>query len=862
MARGRLRVYLGAAPGVGKTVAMLSEGRRRADRGTTVVVGVVEDHGRAFTREAADGLPVVPRHQVVHRGVLLPEMDTAAILALSPQVVLVDELAHTNAPGSDHHKRWQDVDVLLEAGIDVITTVNVQHLESLNDAVAAITGITQQETVPDEVVRAADAIELVDMSPQALRRRLAHGHVYPAERIDAALGNYFREGNLTALRELALLWVADRVEEGLTRYRSQHGIATTWPSRERIVVALPGGPSGEHLLRRGARIAGRQAGRTLAAVHVVRSDGTAGADPAVLEQQRQLAEKLGGDLHLVVGDDPVRSVLQYARSINATQIVVGASTHSRLRHLLRPSAVSAIVGESGDIDVHVVTHPAGAVGRRPARDTTAAAIRGVRAVRARPPLAYLAAVVVPGVLSALLLPLRSGLDLSTVLLVLLLGVLGNALLGGVVPAALAALIAGLLANLLFSPPYGSLAITSGPQVFSIAAFIAVGVIVASIVDRGAARAREAARGRADAQLITSLVTEQNNAADPLTAVLDAARVGFGMTAAVLWGTPEPNAGPAGSYQLIERSGADISVIDRRGPVGADVVHAADSRHVLALYGHPVSDADRRLVEVAATQVGAAHERRRLAGQAARTEHLEQADAVRTAILAALSHDLRNPLATIKTTVSSLRNTHITLSQDDRSELLEAADHAAGRLDDLLANLLDLSRLQTGTVRPVRRPASVDEIVLRALIEVGAGQVDDDIPDNLPLVDTDAGLLERVLANIVANACRYSPPGRKVRVDAAYLATEDRPHVQIRVIDHGTGVADQDKPAMFAPFQRLGDVPAGSGLGLGLAVASGLAEAVDVEITTEDTPGGGLTMTLSVPLARTSLSQETAGVPSP
>ena len=848
MARGRLRVYLGAAPGVGKTVAMLSEGRRRADRGTFVAVGVVEDHGRAFTREAIGALTEVPRLEVVHRGVLLTEMDTAAILTLSPQVVLVDELAHTNAPGSGRPKRWQDVEVLLDAGIDVITTVNVQHLESLNDAVAAITGITQQETVPDAVVRAADAIELVDMSPQALRRRLAHGHVYPAERIDAALGNYFREGNLTALRELALLWVADRVEEGLTRYRSQHGIAATWPSRERIVVALPGGPSGEHLLRRGARIAGRQAGRTLAAVHVVRSDGTAGADPAVLEQQRQLAEKLGGDLHLVVGDDPVRSVLQYARSINATQIVVGASTHSRLRHLLRPSAVSAIVGESGDIDVHVVTHPAGLAGGRPTRDAAAAAMRAVSTMRTRRPLAYLAAVAVPGVLSGLMLPLRSGLDLSTVLLVLLLGVLGNALIGGVVPAALAALLAGLLANLLFSPPYGSLAITSGPQVFSIAAFVAVGVIVASVVDRGAARAREAARGRAEAQLITSLVTESSAAADPLTAVLDAARVGFGMTAAVLWRTPDPDAGPPGTYELIERSGTDISVIDRRGPVGADVVQIADPRHVLALYGHPVSGADSRLVEVAASQVAAAHERRRLAGQAARTEHLEQADAVRTAILAALSHDLRNPLAVIKTTVSSLRNPHIALTNDDRAELLEAADHAAGRLDDLLANLLDLSRLQTGTVRPVRRPALVDEIVLRALIEVGAGQVHDEVPDNLPLVDTDAGLLERVLANIIANACRYSPPGRKVRVDAAYLPTEDRPHVQIRVIDHGAGVADQDKQAMFAPFQRLGDVPAGSGLGLGLAVARGLAEAVDVEITTEDTPGGGLTMTLAVPLA--------------
>ena len=273
MGRGRLRVYLGAAPGVGKTVAMLCEGSRRASRGTDVVIALVEDHGRAFTAGQIQDLEIVPRRVAAHRAVQLTDMDLAAVLTRHPQVALVDELAHTNAPGGTNPKRWQDVNDLLDAGIDVITTVNIQHLESLNDVVASITGITQAETVPDEVVRSADQIELVDMAPQALRRRMAHGHIYPPEAVDAALGNYFREGNLTALRELALLWVADRVEEGLTKYRSEHGIRGTWAARERIVVALTGGPEGPMLLRRGARIAGRVSGHTLVAVHVVRSDG-------------------------------------------------------------------------------------------------------------------------------------------------------------------------------------------------------------------------------------------------------------------------------------------------------------------------------------------------------------------------------------------------------------------------------------------------------------------------------------------------------------------------------------------------------------------------------------------------------------
>src|SRR5262245_48390881 len=332
MAHGQLRVYLGAAPGVGKTYKMLEEGHRRLKRGTDVVVGFVECHGRRLTEALVEGLEVVPRRTINYRGSSFTEMDVDAVLARNPQVVLVDELAHTNVPGSRNAKRWQDIQELLDAGVTVVTTVNIQHLESLNDVVQQITGVPQRETVPDAVVRRAEQIELVDMTPEALRRRMAHGNVYKPERVDAALGNYFRVGNLTALRELALLWVADKVDEQLDRYRAEHHISATWEARERVVVALTGGPEGDTLVRRAARVAARTKGADLLAVPVARNSGLSGANPANLVRQRTLVESLGGTYHQVVGADIPTALLDFARGVNATQLVLGASRRGRIAH--------------------------------------------------------------------------------------------------------------------------------------------------------------------------------------------------------------------------------------------------------------------------------------------------------------------------------------------------------------------------------------------------------------------------------------------------------------------------------------------------------------------------------------------------
>src|SRR5919108_6196103 len=354
--RGQLRIYLGAAAGVGKTHAMLGEGHRRAERGTDVVVAFVEPHGRPRTAAVVDGLEVVPRRTLRHHGTEFTEMDVDAVIARRPQVALVDELAHTNVPGARNAKRWQDVEEILDAGIDVVSTLNVQHLESLSDVVERITGTPPLETIPDEVVRRAEQVELVDMTPEALRRRLAHGNVYAPEQVDAALANYFRVGNLAALRELALLWLADRVDEGLARYREQHGITRPWEARERIVVGLTGGPEGETLIRRAARIADRAKGAELLAVHVTRSDGLAeDSSPQALARQRVLVEGLGGSYHQVVGSNVASALLDFARGVNATQIVLGSSRRRGWQFALGPGVGATVARECGDIDVHLVT---------------------------------------------------------------------------------------------------------------------------------------------------------------------------------------------------------------------------------------------------------------------------------------------------------------------------------------------------------------------------------------------------------------------------------------------------------------------------------------------------------------------------
>ncbi|MFC5830018.1 sensor histidine kinase [Nonomuraea insulae] len=821
--RGRLRVYLGAAPGVGKTYAMLSEARRARERGKDVVVGLVEVHDRARTAALLDGLEILPRQSLTYRGATFTELDPAAVIERAPTLALIDELAHTNVPGSRNAKRWQDVEEILEAGIDVVSTLNIQHLESLNDVVEQITGVTQRETVPDEVVRRADQIELVDMSPEALRRRMAHGNVYPPERVDAAFANYFRVGNLTALRELALIWVADKVDEQLDRYRADHAIAGTWEARERVVVALTGGPEGDTLVRRAARVAARGKGADLLAVHVTSADGlTTGADPANLVRQRALIENLGGTYHQVVGHDIPRALLEFARGVNATQLVLGASRRKRL--LTRGVGVTT-TALSGSIDVHMVSHEATGQGR--ARPRPGAALTVTRRLSGW-------ALVLLG-MPLLTLALRPlDLTLPTEILLFLLLVVAAALAGGMWPALTAALLGFGLLNWFFTPPLHTLTVAEPENVVALVIFVLVAAMVSTVVDLAARRSREAARSRADAEVLSTLAGHVLRGESALPSLLARTRETFGLSAVTML-----ERGDAGEWRVVSTSGG----MPATSPGQAEIDVVIDDRLVLAARGRLLEASDRKVLEAFAAQAAVALRQQRLREVADRAGPLAEADRMRTALLAAVGHDLRTPLASAKASVESLRSTEVTWSDEDRAELLATADESLIKLNRLVSNLLDMSRLQAGVLGVRLEPVAIEDVLPHAVDDLGPlrDRLATDIPPDLPELTADPALLERVLVNLMANALRHSPAGEPVLVHASWHGE----NVEIRVIDRGPGIPVEAHERVFLPFQRLGDRDNHAGVGLGLALSRGLTEAMGGTLVPEDTPGGGLTMTISL-----------------
>ncbi|MGV9305619.1 DUF4118 domain-containing protein [Nonomuraea sp. NPDC003727] len=842
MPRGRLRVYLGAAPGVGKTFAMLGEGRRGMERGRDVVVGFVETHGRPRTAALLEGMEIIPRRQLRYRGSTFTELDVDAVIERAPKIALIDELAHTNVPGSRNVKRWQDIEEILDAGVDVISTVNIQHLESLNDVVQQITGIPQRETVPDEVVRRADQIELVDMSPEALRRRMAHGNVYAPEKVDAALSNYFRVGNLTALRELALLWVAGKVDEQLDRYRADHGIEGTWETRERVVVALTGGPEGDTLVRRAARVAARTKGADLLAVHVTSADGLAGGDPANLARQRTLVESLGGTYHQVVGDDIPRALLDFARGVNATQLVLGASRRGRFAQIFSRGVGVETTALSGSIDVHMITHDEAKKGRRRPEHSRAALTRKRRLAGWAVALAGMLA------LTAALIPFRDDLSLPTEILFYLVTVVGVALIGGMWPAITAAVVGSLLLNYFFTPPVGEFTIADPENLFALIVFVVVAAMVSTIVDVAARRTREAARAGADAEILATLAGHVLRGEAAVPSLLARLRETFGLTSVTLLerrpdtgSMPDDQTDPD-AWRIIATTGGTPCT----SPSAADTDVVIDENLVLTARGRLLDAADRRVLEAFAAESAVALRQQRLEEAADQAKPLAEADRMRTALLAAVSHDLRTPLASAKAAVESLSNTAIAWTEEDRQELLATADESLAKLDRLVANLLDMSRLQAGVLGVDHQPVALEEVVPRAIDDLGPvrDRVEGDISVELPEIVADPTLLERVLVNLMTNAVRYSPQDAKVLITASGHGA----HVEIRVIDRGPGVPADAHDRIFLPFQRLGDRDNDTGVGLGLALSRGLTEAMGGTLVPDETPGGGLTMILTFPIS--------------
>jgi two-component system sensor histidine kinase KdpD len=863
--RGKLRLYLGAAPGVGKTYAMLNEGWRRRERGTDVVVGWVDTHGRPQTEAQLRDLEVLPRKPVVYRDQTFEELDLDALLARHPELALVDELAHTNVPGSRNAKRWQDVEELLDAGINVISTVNLQHLESLNDVVQGITGVVQRETVPDGVVRSADQIELIDMAPEALQRRLAHGNVYPPERVDAALGNYFRTGNLTALRELALLWLADRVDEELHDYRERHGIAGPWETKERVVVSLTGAPGGAVLVRRAARMAMRTKAE-LVGVHVRAEDALTGTASQGLIKNRALLDELGGRYVEVVGASVAPTLVQVARAESATQLVLGATHRSRLTEFVRGSVVNSVIRASGgSLDVHVIATdepgpesdgPGGTTAVTPRRrsrrhGSLARALTSPLSVRRQIGAVIVGLVGFP-LVTLLLTANRAHIDLSTALSAYLILVVAVAVIGGMGPAALAAVAGFLLSNYFFAPPIHTLTIADARDIVALVIFLVVAGAVSTLVNLSVRRSSTAARARADAHMLARvagrLVSPMGN---PLPDLLEDLLVAFRLeAAAILRRHPEAEAGgradprPAsGTAPIHWDTAAAVGSDPPRTPEEASVAIPISDAAVLALRGPELSGEDREILAGFTAQMAVALDSQRLQAEAADADSLARANEHLSALLAAVSHDLRTPLASIKAASSSLLSEQLQFDPEETETLVRTIDDESDRLSAMVENLLDMSRLQTGSMEIKDQVVDIGEVVTSVLAELAprSDGVAIAIPEGLPLVRTDPVLLERAVANLVDNALVHAE-GASLRIEAGAVAGR----VDLRVVDQGPGIPPEARELVFRPFQRSGDTASRVGVGLGLAVARGFVEAVGGDLDLEDTPGGGATLVVRLP----------------
>ena len=896
MARGQLRVLLGAAPGVGKTYAMLDEGRTLIEAGKDVVIGVVETHGRAATAAMTEGLEILPRRTYSYRGVDLTEMDVDAIIERSPDVVLVDELAHTNAPGSAHEKRWEDVDEILDAGIDVISTVNIQHIESLNDVVEEITGVQQRETIPDEVLRAANQVEVVDLAPQALRDRLSAGHVYSAERIDAALSNYFRLGNLTALRELALRWVANEVDVALLDYRGKHGIADAWEARERVVVALPGGAEGESLLRRGARIVAHSGGGELVAVHIIAPDGLRAPDPARLDDLRRLAEHLGGSYHQVVGDDIPATLVEFAKAVNATQLVVGATRRPwLLGPFAGPDIGKAVIRAADTIDVHIVNTAASAKRLALPKLTSGLTVR-------RRLAGFILTILGMPALTWLLTATRTDESLTSDILAFQVLAVVVALVGGIWPALVAAVLSGVLTNYYLVPPTHTLTIGKPAGFVALVLSVVVVFLVSFVVDRAARQTRATRRTAAESEVLMAVAGSVLRGQDAVAAILDRIGETFRFTHVRLVrdgtvvaeadiraegpdGTPDRHPGPeaqdlrratspsptnrgtrtrddgdpdatrqddTGSVEWLSSAEDPEALVPSDKPVHArprvppphpPTVYPVGEGATLEVQGPDLTAGERRLMAVLLAQLEAAVEVGDLTLTASEVEPLAASERVRTALLAALSHDLRRPLAAATAAVSGLQSMGDALSEADRHELVSTAAESLTMLSDLVDDLLDVSKLQAGVLVITRTRVELADAIIPALEELHLTTADVELncDSTCPPALADPVLLQRAIVNLLLNAQRYAPEGTKVRIATSAFADT----VEIRIIDHGPGVPPGRLDDIFLPFQRHGDTDNTTGLGLGLALSKGFIEGMGGKLLPEDTPGGGLTMVVSL-----------------
>jgi two-component system sensor histidine kinase KdpD len=884
--RGRLKIFFGANAGVGKTYAMLEAARKRKAEGIDVVAGYVEPHGRTETESLLNGLEQLPFLLTEYRGASLREFDLDAALKRRPALMLVDEFAHTNAAGARHAKRWQDVEELLAAGIDVYTTINVQHIESLNDVVAQITGTRMQETVPDKVFDDADEVELIDISPDDLLQRLKEGKVYLPERAQHALENFFRKGNLIALRELALRATADRVDADMREYRDDHAIKGTWAAGERLLVCVGPDAQAETLVRAGKRMAAALHAEWLVVYvetpELLRmSDGDRDRRIDVL----RLAESLGAESVTLDGPSAAQVLLEYARTRNVNRVLVGKPNRRGWRGFWRRSTTDELVRQGGDIDVYVVSGDNGARTRRDPLLARSSAYLGVSAEKSgknRVP-GYLWGVVSTVICTGICWMLQSWFELPNLIMVYLLGAVAMAARFGRGPAVMVAVLNVIALDFFFVPPLFSFAVSDSQYLLTFAVMLGVALIIGNLTASVRLQARVAGhRERRTAMLYAmsrELAATRGEENIARIAVRHTSEV-FGSQIAVL--LPAANgrlAHPRGAGEPGSLHDADLGVAQwvmdngRMAGLGTDTLPGGDTLFLplKSTKGRPQETATKpppvlgvlavlpanvrrvllpeqlHLLETFAGQITLALERAHLADQAQLAEVETGNERVRSSLLSAISHDLRTPLAVIAGSASSLAEGGQALSEERRREMAQAIFEQAAQMTQLVTNILDLTRFEAAKPKLNRQWQPLEEIVGAVLHRLQSRlegrQVHVDLPESLPLVWIDGVLIEQVLANLLENAAKYTPSGTPLEISAA----ETPGKITVSLVDSGPGVRSGDEGKVFEKFYRADPESAVGGAGLGLTICRAIVEAHGGEIWMENRFAGGAMFCFTLPL---------------
>ena len=864
--RGRLKIFLGAAPGVGKTYAMLGAAHEVLRAGVDVVAGVIETHGRRETEARVRGLELLPGRAMEYRGHAFSEMDLEGVLARRPALVLVDELAHTNVPGSRHVKRWQDVEELLAAGIDVYATLNIQHLESLNDVVEQISGVKVRETLPDGVLDSADEIELIDLPPEDLIKRLHEGKVYVPEQARRAVNSFFSPGNLTALREMALRHAAERVDRQMVDYMRAHAIAGPWPARERLLVCIDERVDSDRLIRVTKRAAERRGAAWVAVtVEAAQAYGLSEAEKDRLAEAMRLTIQLGGESVVVQGDDVVAAILTYARERNATQIVVGRARRPAFFRL-GASVSDRLIRAAGDINVLVVggeddakARPPGPVRRRPAMP---ADWRGIA-------MAVAATAVATG-LGVLIDP---WLPVASISVAYLLGVLVVAMRAGLRPAILTSVASFFAFNFFFTEPRWTFAVTDTQNVLTLVFFLIAAVIVSNMAGRLRAQiqaTRESARRTTNLYDFSRKVTAAATQDDVLWAVVHhvantiqgrsllllpgeaglAIAAGYPpedhlddrSSAAADWAWAHARPAGRGTTTLPSALWLFLPLKTARAPVGVLGVQLMEDADML-------SPEQMRLLETLADQAAVAIERTILVADIEAARVATERERLRSALLSSLSHDLRTPLVSIMGAASSILSYDEALDPASRRDLAQTIQDEAERLNRFVQNLLDMTRLGAGAMKPrvdwVDLHDVVGAAVQRSRRLARSHTVTVEIAPDLPLLCVDPVLMEQVFFNLIDNACKFAPAGTIVKVWA--IRTSD--HIAIEVADQGPGIPPDDRDKVFDMFYRVGQADSQTaGTGLGLAICRGIVEAHGGTITAEPgLHGSGTCILIHLPL---------------